>query len=103
MSDSGVPEAHVPDGRARRVPGPVVLLAILAVIAGWAGALQLFAGGPPGSGDPPGALVAPGPTPSATPSPSDNASPPTVPSPSTSASSPATTDPLPSATTSPGP
>ncbi len=59
MTDSGAPPAHASDGRARRVPGLLLLLAVLAVVVGWAGGLQLFASGGPGGGSQPAGAVQP--------------------------------------------
>jgi polysaccharide biosynthesis protein PslG len=59
MRDSGEPEVRARDGRQRLLPGVIVVLATVAVIAGWAGGLQLFAaGGDQRSDEPPARVTA---------------------------------------------
>ena len=91
MSDSGVPHVRAPEGRSRLIPGLILVLAIAAVLVGWAGGLQLFsAGGGPDENRPSTGAILPSPPPSAA-------------APSVTASMPAHASSGPSAGSSPSP
>jgi hypothetical protein len=88
MSNPVTEDARTRDVRGRHVPGVVALLAIAAVIAGWAGGLQLFGSGTGDGTGPSSVAAAPSSPGSAVPAGSPGATPAASGSPSAAVASP---------------